>query len=406
METRSFFAALKLQPPDSLLKLIGDFAADPRPGKIDLGVGVYRDTAGGTPIPAAVKEAEKRLLQTQVSKAYLGPEGSAGFNTALKNLVWGDTDGICVQTPGGTGALRLGFDVLARAKPDARIWVGNPTWPNHPALIAAAGLEIATYTHFDQKTQTLRFDEVMAALKAASSGDVVLLHGCCHNPTGADFSLAEWEEIADVMARRGLLPFIDLAYQGLGDGFEADSAGARTVIARCGEGFVAYSCDKNFALYRERTGALMVFTREDDTRKTVLSNVLSSARANWSMPPDHGAAIVETVLNDEPLKASWLAELEAMRTRIAKMRHMLAAADADFTAIGVQRGLFSLLPVLPNGVAFLKEQHGIYFPASGRVNVAGFTEENLPVFVKAWGDLKSRHPDFLYPLSPSTSRSW
>jgi aromatic-amino-acid transaminase len=234
----------------------------------------------------------------------------------------------------------------------------------------------------------------------------VLLHGCCHNPTGADFTLAEWEEIADVLARRELLPFIDLAYQGLGDGFEADSAGARAVIARCGEGFVAYSCDKNFALYRERTGALMVFTREEETRKTVLSNVLSSARANWSMPPDHGAAIVETVLNDDALKALWLAELEGMRTRIAKMRHMLAAADADFTAVGVQRGLFSLLPVLPNGVAFLKEQHGIYFPASGRINVAGFTEENLPVFAKAWRDLKSRHPDFLYPISPSTSGAW
>lgn len=396
METSSFFAALKPQPPDSLLKLIGDFAADPRSNKIDLGVGVYRDPQGGTPIPAAVKEAEKRLVATQASKSYLGPEGNSGFNTALKTLVWGQSDAICVQTPGGTGALRLGLDVLARTQSAGRIWVGNPTWPNHQALIAAAGLGIATYSHFDQQTQTLRFDAVMAALQTAARGDVVLLHGCCHNPTGADFSQAEWEELADVIARRGLFPFIDLAYQGLGNGFAADSAGARAVIERVGEGLVAYSCDKNFALYRERTGALMVFTRDGETRKTVMSNVLSVARSNWSMPPDHGAAIVETVLNDPALKASWLEELETMRARIAKMRHLLAVANPDFTAVGVQRGLFSLLPIRPEGVAFLKATHGIYFPASGRINVAGFTEANLPVFVAAWADLKARHPEYLY----------
>lgn len=406
MDMPSFFSSLQPQPADSLLKLIGEFAADPRSEKIDLGVGVYRDRHGATPIPAAVKEAEARLSREQASKSYLGPEGNTAFNAALKALVFGDSDALCIQTPGGTGALRLGLDVLAKTKPKTRVWVGDPTWPNHAALIAAAGLEIATYKYFDQKDQRVCFAETLAALKAASPGDVVLLHGCCHNPTGADFSAAEWEELAEVIARRGLLPFIDLAYQGLGDGFQADSAGARAVIARCGEGLVAYSCDKNFALYRERTGAIMVFVREEEIRKTVLSNVLSVARANWSMPPDHGAAIVETVLNDEGLRQSWLAELEAMRARIAKMRHLLAAADADFLPIGVQRGLFSLLPVRPQGVAYLKEQHGIYFPASGRINVAGFTEEKIAVLAKAWTDLKARHRDFLYPPRGEAPRSW
>lgn len=390
MET-SFFSSLPPQPADPLLKLIGDFAADPRSGKIDLGVGVYRSADGATPVLAAVKEAEKRLLASQTSKSYLGPEGNVGFNRALKALVFGaDSDAVCVQTPGGTGALRLAMDVIARTNADTRVWVGEPTWPNHHALLTATGLKVARYRHFDQATQTLHFDEALAALKQAEPGDVVLLHGCCHNPTGADFSLTQWAAFADVIAARKLLPLIDLAYQGFGDSFALDLEGPRTVIARCGEALLAYSCDKNFALYRERVGALFAFCDKAAIRDSVLSNIVSAARSNWSMPPDHGAAIVATILDDEGLTRAWRSELKAMHDRIAAMRQALAAAHPDFAPIGAQRGLFSMLPVAPEGVDWLKEKFAVFMPRSGRINVAGLTDENLPRFAEAWRALKSR----------------
>jgi len=389
----SFFSQLTAQPPDPLLKLIGDFAADPRRNKIDLGVGVYRAADGTTPVLAAVKEAERRLLAAQTSKSYLGPEGNAGFNRALKALVFGaDCDAVCVQTPGGTGALRLAMEVIARTNAKARVLVGEPTWPNHYALLAGAGLKILAYRHFDQQKQTLPFEEALAAVGKAAPGDVILLHGCCHNPTGADFSPAQWAALAEAIAGRGLLPLIDLAYQGFADGFAADGEGPRRVIERCGEGFVAFSCDKNFALYRERVGALFAFTRDAKSRDAVLSNVLSCARSSWSMPPDHGAAIVHTILDDAALTAAWRDELKAMHDRIAAMRRALAAADPDFAPIGAQRGLFSLLPVDPVGVDWLKEKFAVFMPRSGRINVAGLTEENLPRFVEAWRMLKRAHP--------------
>lgn len=386
----SFFSCLAPQPPDPLLKLIGDFAADPRSGKIDLGVGVYRAPDGTTPVLAAVKEAEKRLVAAQTSKSYLGPEGNTGFNRALKSLVFGPaSDAVCIQTPGGTGALRLAMDVIARTNANARVWVGDPTWPNHLALLAAAGLNVVHYRHFDQQTQTMHFDEALAALKRAEPGDVVLLHGCCHNPTGADFSLTQWTSLGDVIVSRKLLPLIDFAYQGFGDSFALDLEGPRTVIDRCGEALVAYSCDKNFALYRERVGALFAFARDGGTRDTVLSNILSSARSNWSMPPDHGGAIVQTVLDDESLTRAWRSELKVMHDRIETMRRSLAAAHPDFAPIGAQRGLFSLLPVDPAGVDWLKEKFAVFMPRSGRINVAGLTDENLPHFTEAWRALIS-----------------
>jgi len=390
METSatSFFFRLAPQPPDPLLKLIGDFAADTRSGKIDLGVGVYRAEDGATPVLAAVKEAERRLLAEQNSKSYLGPEGNVGFNRALKALVFGaDSDAISIQTPGGTGALRLAMDVIARTNPKTRVWVGEPTWPNHLALLAASGLQVVKYRHFDQETQTMHFDEALNALKKAEPGDVVLLHGCCHNPTGADFSSTQWASLADMIAARKLLPLIDLAYQGFGDSFGLDVEGPRTVIEHCGEALLAYSCDKNFALYRERVGALFAFAR--GTRDAVLSNILSCARSNWSMPPDHGAAVVATILNDETLTRMWRAELKVMHDRIAAMRRALAAIHPDFAPIEAQRGLFSLLPVDPAGVDWLKEKFGVFMPRSGRINVAGLTGENTPRFGEAWRALKS-----------------
>ena len=386
----SFFSRLPPQPPDPLLKLIGDFAADPRKDKIDLGVGVYRAPDGTTPVLVAVKQAEQRLLAQQTSKSYLGPEGNIGFNRALRALVFGpESDAVSIQTPGGTGALRLAMDVIARTRPGARVWVGAPTWPNHLALLGAAGLKVVDYRHFDQQTQKLHFDEALAAFKKAEPGDVVLLHGCCHNPTGADFSATQWTSLADVIAARKLLPLIDLAYQGFGDSFALDVEGPRSVIERSGEALLAYSCDKNFALYRERVGALFAFARDVPVRDSILSNILSCARSNWSMPPDHGAAIVRTILEDAVLTRAWRSELKVMHDRIEAMRRALAAAHPDFAAIGTGRGLFSLLPIDPAGVDWLKEKFGIFMPRSGRINVAGVTLENLPRLAEAWSRLKA-----------------
>jgi aromatic-amino-acid transaminase len=384
--TDSFFTHFKPQPPDSLLKLIGEFRNDPRPGKIDLGVGVYRDTSGHTPVLDVVKRAERLLLERQSTKAYLGPEGNLGFATALKALVFGaaaDDKTVCVQTPGGTGALRLAMDLVAETKTDAAVWLGTPTWPNHTALLAAAGLEIKTYRHFDPLSQTIPFDEIVTTLRMAKAGDIVLLHGCCHNPTGADFSLEQWRTLADLMVERKVLPLIDLAYQGLGDGFDADGQGVREVMQRCDEVLVAYSCDKNFALYRERVGALFVHARKAADAATVFSNMLACARTNWSMPPDHGAAIVQTVLDDADLRNGWHAERDAMRQRIVEMRTALSACDPFFSRQGGQRGMFSLLPIDAAAVSRLKIDHGVYMASSGRINVAGFTLENIPRFAAA-----------------------
>ncbi len=388
----SFFSHLSPQPPDPLLKLIGDFAADPRTGKIDLGVGVYRAPDGTTPVLAAVKEAERRLVDRQNSKSYLGPEGNIGFNRSLKALVFGpQSDGFCIQTPGGTGALRLAMDVIARTNAKARVWVGAPPWPHPLARLAAAGRAGGHDRHFDQQKQMICFDEALAALSKAEAGDVVLLHGCCHNPTGADFSLEQWSALAELIEARTLLPLIDLAYQGFGDSFETDIEGPRRVIDRCGEAFLAYSCDKNFALYRERVGGLFAFTRDAKTRETVLSNILSCARSNWSMPPDHGGAIVAAILDDPVLTRAWRDELQVMHDRIAAMRRALAASHPDFAPTAAQRGLFSLLPVDPASVDWLKGKFGVFMPRSGRINVAGLTNENLPRFAEAWRALKSEH---------------
>jgi aromatic-amino-acid transaminase len=386
----SLFDRLEPQPPDSLLTLIGECRADPRPDKIDLGVGVYRDIDGATPILGVVKKAERRLLDQQTSKGYLGPEGNLGFAAALKALVLGaDGEGriACVQTPGGTGALRLAMDLLAKTKSGGCVWVGTPTWPNHLALLAAAGLEVRTYRHFDRQSQAICFDEILASLAGANPGDVALFHGCCHNPSGADFSLQQWQAVAELLAERHVLPLIDLAYQGLGESFAADGRGAHVVLDRCGEALLAYSCDKNFALYRERVGALFACTRDCETAGTVLSNLLGCARSNWSMPPDHGAAVVQEILDDAALTNAWRDELQAMQSRIAGMRRALAAAHPDFAPLGSQRGMFSLLPVDAKGVAWLKREHGVYMPGSGRINVAGLTGQNLPRFVEAWIDL-------------------
>lgn len=380
-------AGLEMLPGDALLALIGQFAADPRPRKLDLGVGVYKDDALRTPVFGAVKAAERWLLDVQESKSYVGPEGDVGFFRLLAPLALGEDAPMerlaGVQTPGGTGALRLGAELIARSRPGALIHAGAPTWPNHAPIFAAAGLAVRSHTHIDLARQTLRFDEVLAALAQAAPGDVALLHGCCHNPTGADFSPDQWEMLAATMAARGLLPFIDLAYQGLGDGLEADGAGVRIVARHCPELLVAYSCDKSFGLYRERVGALFLLAASENAAAVVQSNLLALARANWSMPPDHGAAVVRVILESAELTAQWRAELAEARLRISAMRHGLAVLDPALAFIAGQKGMFSTLPLVPGQVRALREDHAVYMAGSGRINIAGLTPPALAPFAAA-----------------------
>lgn len=380
---------LKAQPADALLALIKLYAADDRPTKIDLGVGVYRTADGATPVFKAIKAAEARLLDTQDSKSYLGPEGDMGFVRAIMPWMLGDFDPAGridgLQTPGGTGAVRLAADLLLKAGVK-RIWMGTPSWPNHVQIFNAVGLASDTFRHMDVATQKLDFTSLEAALDKADAGDAVLLHGCCHNPTGADYSEAQWQQIAETVAAKRLFPLIDLAYHGLGHGFEADGYGLRTVLAKVPEALIAYSCDKNFGLYRERVGALYVMTESAEQQPAIQSNLAALARANWSMPPDHGAAAVRIVLEDEGLTKIWLDELDSMRQRMRSVRDTLASyqsiGSVNLAAVGQQNGLFSVLQLTPDQIAALRADWGVYMAGSGRINIAGFTEANIPHFIE------------------------
>jgi len=381
------------QPADALLALIKLHAADPRPDKIDLGVGVYRTGQGDTPVFGAIKAAERRLLETQASKSYLGPEGDMGFVAALTPRIFGagfDASPLSgriegMQTPGGTGGVRLAV-ALARKAGATRVWMGTPSWPNHAQIIADLGLQIRTFTHA-APDGTADSAAVLAAIAEAQPGDAILLHGCCHNPTGIDYDAAQWDAIAAAIAAAGILPILDLAYQGLGEGMEEDASGLRTVLAVVPEALIAYSCDKNFGLYRDRVGAFYVVARAGSQLPAILSNGHALARANWSMPPDHGAAAVRIVLEDPALVAQWLDELDTMRTRMRQVRVALAAAGTvggiDLTPVGRQNGLFSVLPLSKERIAALRADYGIYMAGSGRINVAGLTASNLDAFVAA-----------------------
>ncbi|PWG01508.1 amino acid aminotransferase [Sphingosinicella humi] len=382
------FDRLEAQPSDSLLALIGLVKADTRPEKIDVGVGVYRDAAGGTPILRCVKAAEKILLETQETKAYLGSEGDARFTELIKPIVFGgqgarDDRIVGVQTPGGCGALRLGAELIRASGGGARVFVGQPTWPNHNPLIGAAGVEMVDYPYYDKASHTVLFDRMMGALEEARPGDLVLVHGCCHNPTGADLSLNQWRELADLIAARGIVPFVDLAYQGLGNGLEDDAAGTRLVVEAAEQALVAQSCDKNFGLYRERTGALFVKASSGEQANVVFGNLIGLARTMWSMPPDHGAAIVRTVLETPELEADWRAELKEMLARIRSLRARLATFDPRLAYIDEQNGMFSMLPLSPEAVVELRASHGIYMANSGRFNVAGLSDDNVDYFARA-----------------------
>ena len=381
------FSTLRAEVPDALLALIGLHAADPRPTKIDVGVGVFRDATGATPVFAAVKEAEFWLAETQLSKSYLGPEGDARFTALLAELALGQRvasspDLVGLQTPGGTGALRLGAELLARAAPGRHIWVGTPTWTNHVPLLSGAGLVVRPHRFFDRATSELDFAAMMADLDAAEPGDILLLHGCCHNPTGVSFSLPEWQAIAELCAERGLLPFVDLAYHGLGQGLDADVAGVRLLVESLPAAIVAYSCDKNFGLYRDRVGAIWVKAPSGQV-DAVRSNLYALARVNWSMPPDHGAAVVRYILENPEPRVDWEAELSAMALRIGDLRRRLAAANPRLAPLGGQQGMFALLPLDPAAVTALRADHGIYMAGNGRINIAGLGEATVDRFAAA-----------------------
>jgi aspartate aminotransferase len=381
------FESLKAAPADAILGLIAEYRDDPRPEKIDLGVGVYRTTAGETPVLKVVKQAEQTLVDTQSSKTYIGTAGAADFNAAMQALTFGDAslnDRLAtLQTPGGSGSLRVAAGMILRSSPDAAVWVSEPTWANHIPLLGGAGVKLTPYPYYDTKKHVIRIDEMLAALRTAPAGDIVLLHACCHNPSGLDPSPQEWRAIADVIVRRKLIPFIDIAYQGFALDLDRDAYPIRMLAERVPEMMVSSSCSKNFGLYRDRVGILSLLTADRASRDIVNSQVNNLVRTIYSVPPDHGAAVVSLILNDETLRREWIVELAEMRERLRDMRVLLNDAllarlpDRDFSHLVRATGMFCFLGITAAEVAQLKKDFGIYMVDSSRINVAGITPENV-----------------------------
>ena len=383
------FSGLDQLPPDVILGIAQAFRADASPLKVDMGIGIYKDAQGQSPVLPSVKAAEKWLVTHQASKSYLSSAGSPDFNKAVGELIFGgDPEAVhggrirSIQTPGGSGALRVIADFLKATSPTSRIWLPNPSWATHQPIFAACGLTIMRYPYYDRASGAFLFEDMLAALGSARPGDVVVLHGCCHNPTGEDLQKPHWPRIADLLQATGATPLVDLAYQGFGEGLDADAFAVRLLAARLPELFVASSCSKNFSLYRDRVGALTTVARDRAAATILQEHIARAVRSNYSMPPDHGASIVAHILGHEDLRGLWEKELAAMRNRITEIRVLFAAelarhAGRDFGAIARQRGMFSLLNLSVDATAQLREKHHIYMIATGRVNVAGLTRENV-----------------------------
>ncbi len=381
------FESLQLLSPDAIIGLIAEYRNDPRESRVDLGIGVYRNAAGETPVLDSVKEAERRLVESQTSKTYIGSAGSAAFNEAMRDLTFADSvssDRIAMlQTPGGSGSLRVAAGVILRATEDATVWVSAPTWANHVPLLGGAGLELRTYAYYDDERKTLDFDAMLDALHDIPRGDIVLLHACCHNPTGIDPEEEQWRAIADVIVERELLPFIDIAYQGFAADLDADVFIVRELARRVPEMLVSTSCSKNFGLYRDRVGALFIVTTDSKTRDVAQSQANNLVRTMYSMPPDHGAAVVETILHDKRLRADWIGEVGEMRERLQAMRQLLdealraAAPDQDFSHVVRAKGMFCFLGLSAEQVRRLKKDHAVYMVDSSRINIAGITADNV-----------------------------
>ena len=390
------FQQLKQLSPDSILGLMGKYRADSSPLKVDLGVGVFRDLSGNTPVLDSVRRAEQQVLAAQTTKSYVAAAGREEFNTAVQELVLGATHAArrdrrarTVQAPGGCGALRVGAELIRAAAPEVRVHVSDPTWGNHMPLLGSSGLRLERYPYYDNAAHRVRFEAMLEHLERAAEGDVVLLHACCHNPTGADLEPAQWQTLAHVLKRRRLIPFLDLAYQGFAVDLQTDVSGLRLIAEQVPEALAAVSFSKNLGLYRERVGALIIIGENETRADAMLSHVLQIARGIYSMPPDHGAAIAAHIFADPVLRKEWVDELAAMRTRITDMRRLLAGhlrtvvGDGSFDFIEDQRGMFSLLGVSPQAVERLRDKHHIYMMHDSRINLAGIMPDNAEYVAKA-----------------------
>lgn len=384
------FEAFEKLPDDPILGLTAAFQADSNPKKVDLGVGVYRDPQGKTPVFAAVKKAETLKLEQEKSKTYTGIEGDPVFNEQIQKLILGENhpslrDGrsCAIVGPGGSGSLRVAAEVINAWKPGANVWVSNPSWPNHIPLIGTAGLTMKEYPYYDNATHSIRTGEMMDQIAKLGSNDVLLIHSCCHNPTGADLNMDHWKEITRLAQKNGFTPFVDAAYQGLGRGLNEDAEGLRYLAEAVPEIIIAYSCSKNFGLYRDRVGALQIVTKKAATTTAVMSHMKSVARRLYSVPPAHGAIVVGMILADAALKQSWATELEGMCKRINSMRKlftdMMAAKGSkqDFSFVSSQYGMFSMLGLTVDQVQRLKKDYSVYMVNSSRVNIAGISEDNI-----------------------------
>lgn len=390
-KSTEMFETLTKTAPDAIVEMIKIAAADTSANKIDLGVGIYQDEVGATPVMRAVKKAERLWIEQEDSKKYIGIHGNPQFNRLFSELTFGEgaeilTSGrlAVAQSAGGSGALRIGTELIKMANPGATVWVSTPTWANHTPLIGSAGLTVKPYPYYNKDTQSIDFDDMCSFLRnEAKPGDAVVLHGCCHNPTGADLSPAQWRTVADLLLEKSLLPFVDLAYTGLGDGLEEDTYGLRLLVDTCPELVLATSCSKNFGLYRERTGLVAAIAKTPDEAKLCEGQIGLIMRRMISMPPDHGAALVAKVLSTPELKADWLDELETMRLRMSSLRQSLASAlsvqgaEQMAHAIAAQKGMFSLLPVTPEQAEKLRSEHSVYLLNSGRINIGGARLETI-----------------------------
>ncbi len=390
------FEQLKAIPPDPILGLIAAHAADPNPKKIDLGIGVYRDEFGNTPMLDCVVEAEKTLIANQTTKTYLGPPGVVGFNEAIRELMLGkESEALrqgrarTVQTPGGTGALRVAAELIKATNPEAELWASDPTWANHLALFPGAGVVMHSYPYFDAENSSLRFDEMVQSLQQRGPGDVVLFHACCHNPCGVSPDPGQWQVIADIASERGFTPMIDIAYMGFERGVEEDCLSVRLFAEQCPELIVASSCSKNFAMYRERVGALTVIAQDSDKAAAIESVIHNITRKNYSMPPTHGPAVIDIILHSDELTAQWHEELDSMRNRINGLRKTMtekikaSGIQRDFSFIERQSGMFSFMGLTVEQVQRLRDEFAIYTVSSSRVNVASFNRDNMDYFIEA-----------------------
>ena len=384
------FQSLPALPADPILGLMASYRADSNPKKIDLGIGVYKNEAGDTPVMTAVKKAEGMILDSQTTKSYVGPTGDAGYNAIVAELLLGESLNdslgkrrVTVQSPGGCGGLRLAAEFIKSANPDATVWVSNPTWANHVPLLGSAGLKIAEYPYYNYDSHSVKFDAMIECLSKIDSGDIVLLHGCCHNPCGADLNQEQWQQVRDVSLKQGFTVFIDLAYQGLGDGLEEDVYGTRLLAESLPELIVVSSCSKNFGLYRERTGAMTLICDSDAAAAVAITQIAGAARAMYSMPPDHGAATVQLILSNDALRTEWDAELTEMRDRINGLRAQFVkqiqsiGIEQDFSFIEREKGMFSFLGVNVDQVQTLVNDYSIYLVNSSRINVAGINDSNI-----------------------------